>query len=437
MHARNAICVTHMVQRRCTMLASYSGHDKDVSRRGARWHVRARSAAPTRTAMEQYAPGRTTPRRTQRTTDSAGAPLDKPYPDDVRKDDRHTVLQESTDEPPSETSRLTPMLTSASTAPAATATEPVTMIPAITTNADTDSTMTESAPVEASVTVDAVLAGDAAPRRDYASIQSVERAMSLLSLCAETAADGATTHRSVAALARASGLHKSVVARLMATMAHSGFVVQDPITRAYCIGPQAFAVGCTYDRQRVLHAAAHQEMQRLTDLCGHSSYLAVESGRDLLFVDDVPSPRALRVTVGVGSRRPYHALSIGKVLLAGMPDAQVAAILGSEPLPALTSDTLTDPAAVWEHVRAARRDGYALNNGESVVGAGSVAVPIHDRHGAVIAGLGIVYPTHIVSDSEQQQYIHLLLDTASRISAHLGHATASEDVERRVSPASP
>lgn len=130
---------------------------------------------------------------------------------------------------------------------------------------------------------------DPAPRRDYASIQSVERAMSLLSLFAESTGDGAATSWSVAALARASGLHKSVVARLMATMASTGFVVQDPISRAYCIGPQAFAVGRTYDRQRVLHAAAHHEMQRLTEQCGHSAYLAVEAGRDLLFVDEVPS----------------------------------------------------------------------------------------------------------------------------------------------------
>ncbi|MCA9858842.1 MAG: helix-turn-helix domain-containing protein, partial [Thermomicrobiales bacterium] len=95
------------------------------------------------------------------------------------------------------------------------------------------------------------------------AIQSVQRALGLLSLFAPSRTHPVPQRKewSVTELAKESGLHKSVVARLMATMAHDGFVIQNPTTRRYSIGPQAFAVGSSYEPLRVLDQIARPAME--------------------------------------------------------------------------------------------------------------------------------------------------------------------------------
>src|SRR5437868_6924381 len=104
-------------------------------------------------------------------------------------------------------------------------------------------------------------------------IQSVRRAMKLLS-----AFTPERSQWSVSDLGRWSGLHKSVVARLMATMAMDGFVVQDPVTRTYTIGPQCFAVGSAYEPYTMLDRIARPIMQELALATGHACALGVPVG---------------------------------------------------------------------------------------------------------------------------------------------------------------
>jgi IclR family acetate operon transcriptional repressor len=261
------------------------------------------------------------------------------------------------------------------------------------------------------------------------NVQSVQRALRLLALFAPHRTEMAPrrTTWTITNLARASGLHKSVVARLMATMAREGFVVQDPVSKAYRIGPQAFAVGNAYEPHNVLDNVARPVMEELTARCGHASYLGVLAGSYYVVVVAVESINSIRVTIELGESRNLHTGAIGKVLLAGLTDAEICRLLGPGPLPPITPHTTTSVAALLEEIARVRQTGIAYNREEAILGVGSVAVGITDGRGETAAGLGIVYPTHVVSDNDVQELGRIVADAGVAISRRLG---ALEDPAR-------
>lgn len=226
-------------------------------------------------------------------------------------------------------------------------------------------------------------------------------------------------HWSVSDLARASGLHKSIVARMMATMAREGYVVQDPVTRQYSVGPQAFAVGYSYEPYAVLNTVARPSMEALTQEVGHASFLGVPAGSHYVFVLSIESRRSIRVTIEMGERRNFHSGAIGKVLLAGMSDEAIRDVMGPDPLPELTPFTITSMERLLAEIAEVRRTGIAFNRQEAIIGVGSIAVGVTDIRGQIVAGLGILYPSHVVSDEEKLLLIPPLKETGATISQRL------------------
>lgn len=256
------------------------------------------------------------------------------------------------------------------------------------------------------------------------SIQSVRRALQLLS--------NFTQHRpqwSVGDLARATGLHKSVVTRLMATMALDGFVVQDRTSRAYTIGPQAFAVGNVYGPYTILDQIARPIMEELTRRSGHACALGVPTGRQFMYLIVIEGPRStpIRVTIEVGGRRPYHAAAIGKVLLAGMPPERAAALLRESPLVKVTPYTIDSVEQLLAELEEIRRTGIALSRQEAIIGAGAVATGITNTYGRCIAGLNVTYPIHLVTEQETTELGRLTMEATRKISQQIGRLSLEAD----------
>ncbi|HEU5431510.1 MAG TPA: IclR family transcriptional regulator [Thermomicrobiales bacterium] len=246
------------------------------------------------------------------------------------------------------------------------------------------------------------------------TIRSVERAMRVL---AHFSAQ--QPQWTVSDLARATGVHKSVITRLLATMARAGFMVQDPVSRAYRVGPKAFAVGSTYRPHAILSQIAEPVMRRVTDRCGHAASIGTPAGGKFVYLLVNESKLPIRVVANVGEERDYHANATGKVLLAGMGDAEVRRLLGDGPLPRHTAHTITSAPALRAELDRVRRDGVAYNRQEAVLGVGAVAAPIVDGAGACVAGMSIVYPIHLVTDDEAREMESLVRAATSEISAAL------------------
>src|SRR6267143_1526312 len=109
--------------------------------------------------------------------------------------------------------------------------------------------------------------------------------------------------RSVGELAQATGLHKSIVTRLMATMAHDGFVVQDPLTRRYMIGPMLFSAGSLYEPAAMYREVAEPVLNDLVGRSGHTCGIGVPIGSEVIMVAvaEPPPANGIRVSMVIGS----------------------------------------------------------------------------------------------------------------------------------------
>jgi DNA-binding IclR family transcriptional regulator len=246
------------------------------------------------------------------------------------------------------------------------------------------------------------------------TIRSVERAMRVLAHFSAQHPQWA-----VSDLARATGVHKSVITRLLATMARQGFMVQDPVSRAYRVGPKAFAVGSAYRPHAILSQIAEPVMRRVTDRCGHAVSIGTPAGDKFVYLLVNDSRLPIRVVANVGEERDYHANATGKVLLVGMTDAEIRRLIGDGPLPRHTPHTITSPVELLAELAQVRRDGVAYNRQEAVLGVGAVAAPIVDGAGACVAGMSIVYPIHLVTEDEAREMESLVRAAAGQISAAL------------------
>src|SRR5699024_8562996 len=116
---------------------------------------------------------------------------------------------------------------------------------------------------------------------------------------------------------------------------------------------------------------------------------AVLDGDEIVYIARVPTRRIMSVRITIGTRFPAFATSMGRVLLAGMPAAARDAMLEASVLPALTDRTLTDPTELRAELARVREQGWALVDGELEPGLRSVAVPLHGRHGEVVAAVNV------------------------------------------------
>ena len=252
------------------------------------------------------------------------------------------------------------------------------------------------------------------------SVQSVRRALQLL-----TSFTPERTQWSVGDLSRRTGLHKSVVARLMTTMASEGFLVQDESNKTYTLGPVVFAIGSVYQPRMILERVALSAMQELATAAGQTCALAIPAGLECMYVMAVesPGPSTMRVTVQPGRRRPYHTSAVGKILLANMPDQECERILAHAPLTRLTPFSIASVEALQAELADVRRTGVAFSNQESVLGVGAVAAAVRNANGLAIAAISVVFPFHLIQREQRKRITRLTLEAATRVSERVGWHT--------------
>jgi IclR family pca regulon transcriptional regulator len=141
---------------------------------------------------------------------------------------------------------------------------------------------------------------------------------------------------------------------------------------------------------------------------------AVLDATDVVYVLRVPVQKIMRINLGVGSRLPAWCTSMGRLLLADLPDEQVRERLAASQIEPLTKHTLTDPDAIFAKVAQARRQGWCLVNQELEEGLISIAAPITDRAGRMVAALNISGQANRTSAKVMQESMLPALLAASR-----------------------
>jgi IclR family pca regulon transcriptional regulator len=244
-------------------------------------------------------------------------------------------------------------------------------------------------------------------------LQSLARGLAVLASLGEVR--GGMT---LSAVARSTGLPRATARRSLLTLQQLGYVASDgplftPLPRVLDLGYRLLS-GLTLGEIAAPHLAA------LVHQVHESASVAVLDGTDIRYVGRVASSRIMSVTITLGTRFPAHATSMGRVLLAGLPPAERARWLLHAELKPLTAFTLTDPDRLSAVLDRTAGDGFALVDQELEEGLRSVAVPVRDRGGAVVAAANVsLHAGRTSAEQARTSILPALRETAARISADL------------------
>ena len=196
---------------------------------------------------------------------------------------------------------------------------------------------------------------------------------------------GAST---IAELSLRTGIPRSAVRRCLHTLAKLGYVAAEG--RRYSLRPKVLSLGAAYASSTTLTTAAQRYLDQVSGAVRESCSLSVlDEGEILYLIRSATSARIMSVDLRPGSRLPAYCTSMGRVLLAHLPPPELRAYLQRTRLAAHTDRTITTRERLVQALEAVREKGYALVDQELELGLRSIAVPVHDAAGAVVAAMNV------------------------------------------------
>ena len=227
--------------------------------------------------------------------------------------------------------------------------------------------------------------------------------------------EGHTGGRSVADVARLTGLSRAAVRRSLKTLQVLGYAESSgPI---YRLTTRVLRLGFSYLSSASLPTLAQPLLERITEAVHESSSLCVLEGDEIVYIARSASKRIMSVGLSVGSRLPAFCTSMGRTLLAAMSEEQLGAYLKNAQVRALTPKTITDKRLLREIIVRIRIDGFALTDEELELGLRSIAVPVRARNGRVVAAMNVGVHAARVSAAEM---IHRFLPILQEKARSLG-----------------
>ena len=228
--------------------------------------------------------------------------------------------------------------------------------------------------------VDVMAASDPKPGDSY--VQSFARGLAVL----RSFGAGASA-QTLTEVADRAGLTRAGARRILLTLLHLGYVEAD--VRLFRLTPKVLELGFAYLSSLPVWTQAQPVMEDLVEVLRQSCSAAVLDGNDVVYVLRVPAHKIMSIHLGVGSRLPAYCTSMGRVLLAGLPPEVVRQRLASMTLERYTAHSITDPQRLLASIEQARIQGWCLVSEELEQGLVSLAAPIIDRNGKVVAAINI------------------------------------------------
>lgn len=229
--------------------------------------------------------------------------------------------------------------------------------------------------------------------------------------------EGHTEGQSVADVSRKTGLSRAAVRRLLITLELLGYA--EYTGRVYRLKTRVLKLGFSYLSSTSLPTIAQPILEQVTEAVHESSSLSVLDGDQIVYLARSSAKRVMSVGLSVGSRLPAYCTSMGRVLLAALPDAELDACLDRSAITALTPKTVTDKALLREIIGRVREQGFSLTDEELELGLRSIAVPVRTRQNRVVAAMNIGVHAARVSAAEMIERLLPILQENARTFVHL------------------
>ena len=231
--------------------------------------------------------------------------------------------------------------------------------------------------------------------------------------------------RTLSEVAASLGVTRSSAYRLLVTLGHLGFVAFDPDTKTYALGPEVLRLGYGYLASRDIVEVATPHLVRLRDRTGWSAHLGELQGREVVYLARVATRRSIASTVHVGTRLPARATTMGRVLLSGLSADDVRELYRDNPYSAEAGHgSLADLVA---QLAIDREDGVVVQIAGYEPGVASVAAPIRDMSGKIIAAINISAVALLTNETDLHGPLAAeVLAIAQAISRDLGFKSAED-----------
>jgi len=224
-------------------------------------------------------------------------------------------------------------------------------------------------------------------------------------------------------VAASTGLARPTARRILLTLAELGYV--RAVTRGFALTPRVLELGVAYVRSQGLWDVARPHLERLVSRTNESCSVAQLDGSDIVYVARVAVPKIVGLSVQIGTRFPALATSLGKVLLAALPDDEVDRVLAQPTRSGLVPRWQPDQSERDAVLREVRARGWAVTDEQLVLGIRSVAAPLRDGSGRVVAAVNVnAHAAETPIARLLEDHLPLLLQVAGDISADFARRDA-------------
>jgi DNA-binding IclR family transcriptional regulator len=222
-------------------------------------------------------------------------------------------------------------------------------------------------------------------------------------------------------IARMTGLDKSATHRMLATLVAAGYVRQAQDSRRYSLSYRVVSLSRNLLADDEVVRLARETLEAISAETGEGVHLAVLDGMETVLVQRVKGSQLVAVDFQVGDRSRLHCTSIGKALLAHQAEADVERVIEAG-LPALTANTITEPAAFRRELRQVRERGYAIDDREMYDYMRCLAVPVFERDTPVRMGISCSGPDGRFTHEYLEHLRGPMLAASRELSRRLGGA---------------
>ena len=228
-------------------------------------------------------------------------------------------------------------------------------------------------------------------------------------------------------LARRFKLPRATVFRLLTTLESMGFVERDQGGREYRLGLAVLRLGFEYLASLPLNELGHPLLERLSQETGYACNLIVRDGRSVVYVSRVSPPSPFVSAVSVGTRLPAHATVLGRVLMGDLSLSEMRALYPEKQLEAFSPSTPRTLTELFALVQGDRQRGYAVSEGFFEPNISTIAAPVRDHSGHIVAALGMTLNASRIEGAQVDALVVRVREAADRLSSLLNYSPRGAD----------
>jgi len=247
-------------------------------------------------------------------------------------------------------------------------------------------------------------------------IKSIEKAIDLLELLSDNKKEMGITE-----INKELHMGLSTIYRILTTLKNRGYIVQNQQTSEYMLGTKLFILGCKVQNTTNLIKVVTPFLQRLSQNTNETINFAVLEGREVVYLFKIESKETLKAGIEVSTKVAAHCTSLGKVLLAFLPEQEFMMLYSNnnEKLPTFTPNSISSVEELKKCLKKIKKQGYAIDKEEFQIGVNCLGGPILNNEGKAIAAIGISGPVSRFSLFEMEKVKSMLIALSQDISKHL------------------